>query len=113
MSMPHRVSWPEVGGKSPESRLVRVDLPAPFGPITAWIRSRQRSSETSLTAASPPKRLVNWCACSNTSFMANVLAPTPEPGQSKQAARCKYNHQHNEAADPELPMLAQINATHL
>jgi hypothetical protein len=28
---------PEVGRSSPASRLISVDFPAPFGPITAWI----------------------------------------------------------------------------
>ena len=42
--------------RSPESRLISVDLPAPFGPITAWISPTCTSSETSATAVRPPKR---------------------------------------------------------
>src|SRR5665647_2472659 len=113
MSMPHRVIWPELGGKSPESRLVRVDLPAPLGPITAWIRSRQRLSETPSTAASPPKRLVNCWAESSTSNNAPAPVLTQSSGQTKQATRRKQYHQHNKDADPKLPMFTQIDSADL
>src|SRR6218665_1981420 len=78
-------TWPEVGGISPESRLVRVDLPAPLGPITACMQPRHSCTDTPLTAASPPKRRVRWCA------------------------RSGQYHQHDEAAHQRLPMLvAQV-----
>ncbi len=41
---------------SPDSRLTSVDLPAPLGPMTAWISPRASASETPSTATSPPKR---------------------------------------------------------
>src|SRR5258708_35326226 len=47
---------PLVGLKSPERRFTSVDFPAPFGPMTAWISPTTSSSDTSLTAARPPKR---------------------------------------------------------
>src|SRR5713101_4686765 len=58
---------PEDGLRSPDSMSSKVDLPAPFGPITAWISPLAASSETSRTATSPPKRLVSPAARSRTS----------------------------------------------
>src|SRR3954468_8253154 len=55
---PRKIS-PLVGFNSPDSRLTSVVLPAPFGPITAWISPMASSSDTSFTATRPPKRLVN------------------------------------------------------
>src|SRR5262245_12379347 len=42
----------------PPSTLIRVDLPAPFSPRSAWISPARRSKETPSSAATPPKRLV-------------------------------------------------------
>src|SRR6478672_6135160 len=103
---------PLVRGSSPESRLVRVDLPAPLGPITAWMRPRQRSTETSFTAASPPNRLVSLRAESRTSSaMVLLLAARGARHQPEQAARRERHHRHDEQADPKLPVLACVEAT--
>src|SRR5690349_188283 len=105
-------SWPRrmrpvVGGRSPESRLVTVDLPARLGPITAWMRPRQRSTDTSFTAARPPKRLTRFFAESSTSSaMALLLAAQHAFGQTEQAARREGHDQHDEQAHPQLPVLA-------
>jgi len=45
---------PDVTAASPESRLISVDLPAPFGPMTAWTSSRCTAMETPDTAFNPP-----------------------------------------------------------
>src|SRR4051812_41565095 len=63
---------PAVTARSPESRLIRVDLPAPFGPMTAWISPVRTSRETSATACSPPKRFVSPSARSAASGMAGL-----------------------------------------
>src|SRR3954453_16504688 len=63
---------PAVTTRSPERRLIRVDLPAPFGPMTAWISPVRTSSETSATACSPPKRFVSLSARSAASGMAGL-----------------------------------------
>src|SRR5215207_11502811 len=52
---------------SPDRRLIRVDLPAPFGPMTAWISPTRTSSETSETASTPPKRFWSAIALNATS----------------------------------------------
>ena len=89
------------GGRSPESRLVSVDLPAPLGRITVWILPRHRSTETPLTAARPPKRLGTFCADNRTSAMVRsvlCLGCTPLRKQAQQPAPRGHHHQRNEAA---------------
>jgi hypothetical protein len=49
------------------SRLKVVVLPAPFGPIRAWIEPFLTLRETSLTAMNPPKLLVRPDAARTTS----------------------------------------------
>src|SRR5688500_10169149 len=106
-SSPPSRTVPEVGARSPESRLVSVDLPAPLGPITAWMRSRQRSSVTSFTAASPPKRLVRPRADSRTSLIA-VLPAQHAFQQAEQSPWSEGDDRDNEQAGPQLPVLAGV-----
>src|SRR5262245_37286366 len=56
MSRPSNTMRPAVGRSTPVRQLKNVDLPAPFGPMTARISPRRTSTETSRSAASPP----NW-----------------------------------------------------
>src|SRR5688572_9233359 len=104
---------PEVGGRSPDSRLVSVDLPAPLGPITAWMRPRQRSTETSFTAARPPKRLVRFFAESSTSSATGAFLAAAQHAvrQAEQPARRESHDGHDEQAHPELPVLAGAETT--
>src|SRR5215510_2735356 len=69
---------PRVGWRNLVSRLKQVVLPAPFGPISAWMVPRATRSETPLTAVKPAKSLVR----SSVSRMASPLTATdvPSPG---------------------------------
>jgi hypothetical protein len=49
---------PAVGMRNFVSRLKQVVLPAPFGPINAWIVPRSTSSLTPLTARNPLNSIV-------------------------------------------------------
>src|SRR6185312_14247388 len=49
---------PDVSLKTPANTLVRVDLPAPFSPSSAWISPGLRSKSTFLKAGMLPKLLV-------------------------------------------------------
>ena len=57
MSRPSSNTWPLSGCRWPVIRLNSVDLPAPFGPITAAICRVSTVSETSSTATNPEKAL--------------------------------------------------------
>src|SRR5665213_3983969 len=49
---------PDVSLKTPANTLVRVDLPAPFSPSSAWISPGLRSKSTFLKAGILPKLFV-------------------------------------------------------
>src|SRR3954465_10761076 len=109
MSASPRRMVPLVGGRSPESRLVSVDLPAPLGPMTAWMRPRQRSTETSLTAARPPKRLVRCVAESRiSSAIGVVLAAAGPRHEAEDAARGERHDGNDEQAHPQLPVFPGV-----
>src|SRR6478736_1203746 len=55
-SRPRSSTEPEVTGKSPQTRLKRVVLPAPFGPRIARRSPGATSRSTSRTAWRPPNR---------------------------------------------------------
>src|SRR6266700_6325782 len=116
---------PLVGLKSPDSRLTSVDFPAPFGPMTAWISPTANASDTSLTAARPPKRFDNAAVRIAMSAMITlVVYPRtilPESrfpffgimrrqnarNQSLKAARERQHDRDDDQALDQLPMLGQ------
>src|SRR6266508_3584325 len=55
MSRPLSSTAPEVGWRTPVSRLTNVVLPAPFGPIRAWRAPASSRKSTSRVAISAPK----------------------------------------------------------
>src|SRR3954471_749388 len=68
---------PRVGFRNFVSRLKQVVLPAPFGPIKAWMLPRRTLRLTSLTAKNPANSLVNpWVSRMNSS--ANLNSPIGE-----------------------------------
>src|SRR5215207_2040057 len=59
MSCPRKVIWPRVGVRNLVSRLKTVVLPAPFGPMRAWIEPSRTARFTSFTATKPLNSLVS------------------------------------------------------
>src|SRR5471032_1650805 len=116
ISAPSRKMRPEVDARSPESRLVSVVLPAPLGPITALIWSVKNSSETSLTAASPPKCLHRRSVRSTASAIARLRRLSQqsgrEPPEAEQAMRKQQHGEHDEPAHEQLPVLADVHVGH-
>src|SRR5262245_5525994 len=55
---------PAVGSRNFVIRLKQVVLPAPFGPIRAWMVPRRTLRLTFLTAVKPWNSLVSPCVCS-------------------------------------------------
>src|SRR5471032_2659545 len=60
MSLPLNKIWPEVGIRNLVSKLKQVVLPAPLGPIRAWMWPRWTFKFTPLTAVKPLNSLVKF-----------------------------------------------------
>ena len=71
MSRPSKTMRPRVGLRNLVSRLKTVVLPAPFGPIRAWMLPRATLRLTARTATKPANSLVRSCAS------RTVPSPTP------------------------------------
>src|SRR3954452_7494269 len=87
MSRPSSNTWPLSERKCPVIRLNSVDLPAPFGPITAAICRVSTRSETSETATKPENDLVRPTTSS--------MPPLP------QARQCGVERPKNAAGEHE------------
>src|SRR5438045_7362212 len=99
---------PEVGRNAPASRLISVDLPAPLVPIRACTSPRCKSSDTSLTATSPPKRRVRRRAQSTPSAMCAPPAPAlPSLADVSEAARQQRDGDDNESTHQQRPVLGE------
>src|SRR5262249_3086486 len=59
MSRPSKTIRPEVGASCPVSRLKKVVLPAPLGPMTEWSDPSRTSMVTLSTAVKAPNSLVS------------------------------------------------------
>ncbi|CFN77327.1 Uncharacterised protein [Bordetella pertussis] len=73
MSRPLKTMVPEVGARNLVSRLKQVVLPAPLGPISAWIWPRLTRRSTPLTATKPRNSLVRPFV----SRIVSSIAPHP------------------------------------
>ena len=73
MSRPLKKMRPRVGGRNLVSRLKQVVLPAPFGPIRAWMVPRSTRRLTPLTATKPANSLVR----SSVSRMMSLIRGSP------------------------------------
>src|SRR6266850_714364 len=94
MSRPWRRTLPPLEGRSPERRLIRVLLPAPFGPITACSSPTLQETDTSRTAASPPKKRVSSYVSRIASGTGGFLVARSEARETAQSER-----HHRESAD--------------
>src|SRR5882757_829810 len=103
---PRKMS-PLVGFRSPERRLTRVVFPAPFGPMTAWISPIAKSSDTSLTAARPPKRFESATVRSAISAMIALPLWHHARHQPLQPARERQHDRDDDQALDQLPVFGQ------
>src|SRR5690606_15399784 len=69
---PSSATVPASGRSTPVSNLIRVDLPAPFCPISAWISPARSARPAPSSATVAPKRLHRPCAWST-----RLIAPSP------------------------------------
>src|SRR5467141_1420580 len=75
-----------------------VDLPAPFGPIKAWMVPRSTARLKSLTATRPPKRTVMFSTCRRGS--GTLEPPEILAGEGEQSlGREHHEHDQDQAVD--------------
>src|SRR5947207_5465413 len=103
MSAPAKRIAPESGFSSPESWPIRVVLPAPLGPITAWISPGAMDRETSPVATRPPKRFVRPAVSSS----ASATAPPRERKDPVEPGLREQHDQDQDRSKHRLPMLGQ------
>ena len=77
MSRPAKWIAPASGRNPPASAETSVVLPAPFGPMTAWISPGMTVSVTSASASSPPNRLVSRVVAQQLSHRGPGRSPGP------------------------------------
>src|SRR6266853_1064564 len=97
-SSPAKRTRPRSGRRLPASWPMSVVLPAPFGPMMAWVSPSRTSRLTSALASSAPKLLVRPRTSSRTLF---ILAEE----QSREAAPQEKHRQHQERPEDQLPVL--------
>src|SRR5579863_3894666 len=104
MSWPAKRILPAVGANSPDSRLISVVLPAPLGPMTAWISPATRSSDMPSTAFRPPNCRTTARAVSTGSAM-RFLRPVHEAAD---APRQQQHRQDDEQTERQQPMARDV-----
>src|SRR5215469_1525108 len=92
MSRPSRRTAPVSGRRWPVMRLNSVDLPAPFGPITAVIWRVSTFRLTSETARNPPNDLQT----PETSSMAQPLHVPPQQNEPADDASGETEQQNEQ-----------------
>src|SRR5436305_5455885 len=103
ISAPAKRMLPASGFSSPESSLISVVLPAPFGPMTAWISPGATESDTSPVATMPPKRLVS-------PLVSSTGSATPARSHREEPVQTGLREQHDQdqdRAEHGLPVLGQ------
>src|SRR5918996_2105290 len=99
-SRPRNRMLPASGTSSPAICASSVVLPAPFGPIWAWISCGWTVSETPSVARSAPNDLVRPC----TSRSGSVMTRRSRDEADQAAAREQHDAQEDQAQD-QLPAL--------
>src|SRR5216683_319456 len=98
MSSPAKRTRPRSGRRLPASWLISVVLPAPFGPMMAWVSPSRTSRLTSSHASSAPKLFVRPLTSSSILFI-------PAEEQSREAAPQEKHRQHQQRPEDQLPVL--------
>src|SRR5690349_22121016 len=94
MSSPAKMIRPASGSRLPASWLMKVVLPAPFGPITAWVSPSRTSKSMPSVARSAPKFF--------TSPRTSSIGLVQDAGQ---AAAEEDHREHEQRPEPYLPVL--------
>src|SRR3982751_5739678 len=96
MSSPANAMRPASGRRLPASWLMKVVLPAPLGPMTAWVSPSLTSKSIASLARSAPKFFV--------SPRTSSIGFEKHPGQ---AALEENDRQDEQRSEPDLPVLGK------
>src|SRR5436190_8329513 len=102
MSSPAKRMRPASGCSIPESWLISVVLPAPFGPITACVSPSRTSRSTPSVACSAPNALRNPL----TSRSGSAIAFLPGK-QAREPALEEEHDKHEDGPEDDLPVRSQ------
>src|ERR1700742_4035278 len=102
MSSPAKTMRPASGASNPEIWLIKVVLPAPFGPMTACSSPGITSKVTSSVTRRPPKFLERFSVRSTGSATEHPLQPLRD---ADQPARREYGDQDQQRPEDHLPVL--------
>src|SRR5690349_10441474 len=94
MSSPAKMIRPASGSRLPASWLMKVVLPAPFGPITAWVSPSRTSKSMPSEARNAPKLFVRP-RTSSIGLVENAREATAE----------EDHREHEQRAEDHLPVL--------
>src|SRR5882762_3642258 len=97
-SSPAKRTRPRSGRRLPASWPISVVLPAPFGPMMAWVSPSRTSRSTSSLASSAPKLFLKPLTSSRILF---IVAEE----QSREAAPQEEHREHQERPENQLPVL--------
>src|ERR1051325_2083391 len=89
---PAKLTVPWRGARMPVIRLNRVDLPAPFGPMTARTSPSSTRIDTRSTAIRPPKRRVNLSSSSNATMRFRYHRSATEAGANEAPDPLRRKH---------------------
>src|SRR5712671_4341808 len=107
---------PWVGFRTPVIRLNSVDLPAPFGPITARTSPSSTCIDTWSTATRPPKRRVSSSSSSNATavcrFGGTAEAGAREAPDPLRREDHECNKDQAEKQGPGLGVIAELVLDH-
>src|SRR3954451_16620676 len=92
MLSPAKWTLPWLGVRTPVIRLNRVDLPAPFGPMTARTSPSSTRIDTRSTAIRPPKRRVNLSSSSNATMIFRYHRSGTEAGANEAPDPLRRKH---------------------
>src|SRR5262245_60765712 len=105
-SCPRTVIRPPSAGYMPYSTRIRVDLPAPFSPISAWTSPGRRSRLTRSFASTPGKRLV---ISSRTTRGGEPLPPAPSPTTGRPDLGRRVGHDDRAVDDLRLELVELLD----
>src|SRR3954453_4498058 len=104
ISWPANAMRPASGTIRPEIWLIKVVLPAPFGPITACSSPGITSRVTSSVTRKPPKFFERFAMRKT----GSATDDSPQPlGDADQAAAREHREQHEQRPENHLPVLVQ------